>query len=232
MKTFGDRAFRNRHCGTTPSADARITLLGHDLRAAVSDIIGGLRLIDHAALDDGTRLQLERIRASGEMLARLLEEGLSLMLGEDDIGAHHPANIQMARFLYDLDMRWSGRAREKGLILRLDVAARPPAGVATDRVALERVLANILSNAIKYTDQGDVSLDVTLCGGATCGSRFHDTGPGVLRCCAGTLVPIYGRPDDTAKPGQGLGMHISKVMTARLGGTIAVENRPAKAARP
>lgn len=57
-----------------PDLDAgKMTLLGHDLRAAVSDIIGGLRLIDLASVDEPTRLQLERVRASGEILARLLE---------------------------------------------------------------------------------------------------------------------------------------------------------------
>ena len=82
----------------------KMTLLGHDLRAAVSDIIGGLRLIDHGSVNEATRLQLERVRASGEVLARLLEQGLAAMLGEDDFAATHPANLQVARFLY----RWYG----------------------------------------------------------------------------------------------------------------------------
>ncbi|MGB2894348.1 MAG: hypothetical protein WBC03_15510, partial [Albidovulum sp.] len=97
-----------------PDLDAgKMTLLGHDLRAAVSDIIGGLRLIDLASVDEPTRLQLERVRASGEILARLLEQGLAQILGEDDYAATHPANLQMPRFLYDIEMRWSGRASEK-----------------------------------------------------------------------------------------------------------------------
>ena len=78
------------------SVDAgKMTLLGHDLRASVSDVIGGLRLIDQERLNDATRLQLERVRASGEILARLLEDGLAMMLGEDDFAATHPANLQM-----------------------------------------------------------------------------------------------------------------------------------------
>lgn len=209
------------------NADARIALLGHDLRAAVSDIIGGLRLIDHAALDAGTRLQLERIRSSGELLARLLEEGLSVMLGQDEMAPIHPVNIQMARFLYDLEMRWSGRAREKGLALRVTVSPGLPQVITTDRSALERVLANILSNAIKYTDRGDVSLSVTLHGQSSLRFEVADSGPGFSAAALERLFQFRGRPDDTGKPGHGLGMHISKLLTARLGGTIAVENRPA-----
>ena len=102
--------------GAPPVRDldaGRVTLLGHDLRAAVSDIIGGLRLIGQGGLDESTRLQLERVRASGELLARLLEQGLARMLGEDDFAATHPANVQMPRFLYDIEMRWSRAGRAK-----------------------------------------------------------------------------------------------------------------------
>ncbi len=203
-----------------------MSLLGHDLRSAVSDIIGGLRLIDQAALDDGTRLQLERIRASGEALARLLEETLAQILGEDDFAATHPANLQMTRFLYDLEMRWSGRAQEKGLRFDLRVASDVPQVLALDRVALERVLANVLSNAVKYTDRGSIGMDVALSPNGSLRMTVRDEGPGFSEAALARLFEYRGRPDDTGKPGQGLGMHISKDLTSRLGGTISVWNRP------
>jgi two-component system, OmpR family, aerobic respiration control sensor histidine kinase ArcB len=205
--------------------DTRLALLGHDLRAAVSDIIGGLRLIDQRALDKSTQLQLERIRSAGEVLARLLEEGLSAMLGDEEALAVHPVNIQMSRFLYDLEMRWSGRARERGLPLILTVAPGLPPVIATDRSALERILSNILSNAIKYTDEGEVRVTVGLAPDGSLGFRVTDNGPGFSRAALDRLFQYHGRPDDTVKPGQGLGMHISKLLTGRLGGTITVENR-------
>ena len=65
----------------TGKADpARLALLGHDLRAAVSDVLGGLRLIDHSEIDPATVLQLERVRAAGEVLARLLEDNFRRVL--------------------------------------------------------------------------------------------------------------------------------------------------------
>ncbi|MCB2141717.1 MAG: hypothetical protein KDE02_01075, partial [Rhodobacteraceae bacterium] len=76
---------------------AHTALLGHDLRAAVSDVIGGLRLIDQNDLDTHTRLQLERVRAAGELLARLMEEALAAMLGEEDGSGALPGNLQLAR---------------------------------------------------------------------------------------------------------------------------------------
>lgn len=215
----------------TPLDPGRMTLLGHDLRAAVSDIIGGLRLIEHERFDEPTRLQLERVRASGEILARLLEEGLAMMLGEDDFAATHPANVQMARFLYDIEMRWSGRAREKGLDFLVTRAPDVPQVLTLDRIALERILANILSNAIKYTDAGQVSLDVGMAASGALRISVADQGPGFSAAALARLFEFKGRPDSAQKPGHGLGMHIARNMTGRIGGTVSVENLPDGGAR-
>lgn len=213
-----------RHSANMTRPDERVMLLSHDLRAAVSDIVGGVRLVDQKALDDGTRLQLERIRTASEALARLLEEGLALMLGQEETAPIRPVTIQMSRFLYDLQVRWSGRALEKKLRLAVNADANLPQVITADRSALDRVLANILSNAIKYTDQGGVMLDIRLGADATLRFEVSDSGPGFSSAAMERLFQYQGRPDDTVKPGQGLGMHISKTLTARLGGAITVEN--------
>ena len=214
------------------SVDAgKMTLLGHDLRAAVSDVIGGLRLIDQERLNDATRLQLERVRASGEILARLLEDGLAMMLGEDDFAATHPANLQMPRFLYDIEMRWSGRATENGLTFRVSASDDIPAVLTLDRIALERVLSNILSNAIKYTDKGAVTLDVAMAETGALRFTVTDQGPGFSDDALDRLFEFQGRPASAGKPGLGLGMHIAKNMTGRLGGEVIVENLPGGGAR-
>lgn len=205
--------------------------MGHDLRAAVSDVIGGLRLIDRDGLDDNTQIQLERVRTSGEVLARLLEQGLSMMLGEDDFAAMHPANVQLGRMLYDIDMRWSGRAKEKGLEFRARVAPDVPAVLTLDRVALERVLSNTLSNAMKYADQGIVTLDVDMAPSGALRMVVADQGPGFSSDAMTQLFEYGGRPMGLNKPGSGLGMHITRRMTGHLGGTITVANQTEGGAR-
>jgi len=208
-----------------------MALLGHDLRAAVSDVIGGLRLIGQDGFDDDTRIQFERIRAAGEGLARLLEEGLSMMLGEEDFVATHPANVQLERLFYDTEMRWSGRAREKGLDFRMTVAPDVPRALALDRVALERILSNTLSNAMKYADSGVVGLDVHMAGNGALRLEVTDQGPGFSADAMARLFEYGGRPAGLAKPGSGLGMHITRSMARRMGGQINVENRPEGGAR-
>lgn len=203
---------------------AQLALLGHDLRAAVSDVLGGIRLIDQGALDEGTRLQIERVRAAGEVLARLLEESLATMLGEEAVEGDLPTNVQLSRFLYDIEMRWSGRAREKGLGFQVTVGPEVPTVLALDRIALERVLANILSNAIKYTDSGNVRMQVIRLADGALRLAVTDEGPGFSEAALRRLFRFEGRPEDTTKPGTGLGLHISHDMTQRLGGRITVRN--------
>ena len=208
-----------------------MTLLGHDLRAAVSDIIGGLRLIDQEGMPASTRLQLERIRTASETLARLLEEAMANIFGDDAVVVSQPSNVQTARFLYDVEMRWSGRASEKGLSLDFQRDEDLPQVLKVDRVALDRILSNLLSNAIKYTDTGSISLEVFRSDSASLCFAITDQGPGVAAEAMERLFQYRGRPESNGKPGQGLGMHITKQLSDLLGATISVENLSGGGAR-
>lgn len=201
---------------------ARLRLIGHDLRAALCDILGGLRLVAQDRLDDPTRLQLERVRASGELLARLLEEGLTLVAEQTGIGSG-PA-VEIAGLLYDLEMRWKGAAREKGLDFQIAMAPDVPPLVRVDRLALDRALGNILSNAIKFTDAGAVRVTVVLEGEEALRFCVVDDGPGFGAELA-QLGTAGARGAAADKPGEGLGLFIAKGLAARMGGAIALANR-------
>lgn len=202
-----------------------MALLGHDLRAAVSDIIGGLRLIEPASLDEPIRLQLERIRAASEVLALLLEDGLAAMVGEA-ITDPLPVSLPLTRLLHDVEMRWSGRAREKGLTFTMTIAPDVPRVVALDRIALERILSNVLSNAVKYTDAGGIDVAVEQSGDGGLIFRVLDDGPGFCPEALEHLFQFASRPNGTRKAGSGLGLHITKQMADRIGAEVRVTNRP------
>lgn len=207
-----------------PGAPAHHALLGHDLRGAMSDVLGGLRQIDQATMPEEARLQLERVRAAGEGLARLMEETLSVLAGDEASDAPAHAPLALDRLLYDAQVRWGGRAREKGLAFRVMSDADLPRRVTLDQTALERVLANFLSNAIKYTDRGEVTLELRRgADGALC-FVVTDSGPGFSPEALERLFQFPGRPQGQTRPGSGLGLHISHSMTGRLGGSIGIEN--------
>ena len=222
------------HNSSNPEFDlrtdpVRVSLMGHDLRAAVSDVIGGLRLIDLDLIEQNARLQLERVRAAAEVLARLLEQELALLQGEPAFPDVMPENVHISRLLNDLKVRWAGRAQEKGLTFDMSVGTSVPQVVKFDRTSLDRVMSNILSNAVKYTDRGTVSFSVDLAADGALLFVVEDEGPGFSALALQSLFIMGERVDGHGKPGLGLGLRISKDMADRLGGEITVENRAGSA---
>jgi len=217
---------------TTPASQvsenedqAQLTLLSHDIRSAVSDVIGGLRLVDLKALDPTTRLQLERVRSASEVLARLTEEALSSAAESTGTTEAISSNLQLLRLLQNIRLRWSGRAQEKGLLFEITVESSVPNLVALDRMAMERILSNLLSNAVKYTDTGRVALKVKMCADNELCFIVTDDGPGFSPQALEKLFQYNGRPDTSQKPGTGLGLHIAKEIADQLDGKLHVENR-------
>jgi len=209
----------------SPTKRDRFSLVSHDLRSALADILGGLHLIDDQKLDADARAHFERVAASGETLARLLEKTMTDDVEVPDDPVTTPSNIKLGIFLDDIRRRWAGHAQEKGVSFLLEVEAGLPAIVTLDRVALDRVIANLIGNAIKYTDQGDVVLAVR------CGPEnalifeLRDQGPGFSDEALARLFQYEGRPEKTAKPGSGLGLFIAKELSDLLGASLKICNR-------
>jgi len=201
------------------------SLLNHDIRAAMSDVIGGLRLVDMSGLDMDTRLQLERVRSSGEVLARLVEEALTI-IGEAAPQPEARTILNLGRFLHDLDMRWSGRARALEIGFQLILEGDIPLVISTNRMALDRVLGNLLSNALKYGDAGPVRLIVEQSGDDALVFHVQDDGPGFSDEALERLYQYAGRPENSAKPGTGLGLRIAREMADRIGGQLSVSTSP------
>jgi two-component system aerobic respiration control sensor histidine kinase ArcB len=204
---------------------SRLSLLSHDLRSALADVLGGVRLIDRAGLDDATRAHLDRIAASGETLARLIDQTFSDEPDSLGVPVTQAVNITLSEFLSDLNRRWADRAQEEGIVFALESAPGLPAIVTLDRVALERVLSNLISNAIKYTDCGTVHLSVACDADRALVFRLTDDGPGLSEGSLARLFQYAGRPTDTVKPGSGLGLYIAKELADLMGADLTVENR-------
>lgn len=213
--------------GPAPDAQlklAQMALLGHDLRAAVADILAALRLVSRERLDDAARRQIERVRIASDLTARLLDEGLVLVAAEAEaVGAQQ---VQTARLLRELEIRWSGHARERGITLQLTLAPDMPPVLVVDRLALDRAVSNLLSNAFKYARRGMVQVSFRLTPGGFLQIRVRDDGPGFPPELLGRLLEPGQRGSTPNRPGYGLGLAIARDMAERLGGRIELHNRP------
>jgi CheY-like chemotaxis protein/anti-sigma regulatory factor (Ser/Thr protein kinase) len=202
-----------------------VELLSHDIRSAVSDVIGGLRLIETQNLDASLRTQIGGVQAASEVLARLIEDALVHVSGEKQ----QPllaSNLHLRRLLRDMERRWTMRGNLQGVTFTLDVSADVPDVIQLDRLALERVLANLIGNAVKYSGESNVRLNVLLASEKTLCFCVIDEGPGFSDAALARLFSANARPAEGALAGSGLGLHISKQNADILGANLTITNRP------
>lgn len=211
-----------------PALDPRdapaMALLGHDLRAALSEVIGGLRLIDPAPLAPASRQQIARTKAAGEALALLLEQALTLLVG-DGYPADAAPPLQTDRLFASIRLRWEPSAREHGLGFQLLASTDLPALLPLDAALIERILSNLLGNAIKYAGTGLISCTFGLTPEGHLHLCVQDEGPGFAAIPLPRLFAGTPRPDPSHKPGSGLGLHIVHDMVETAGGQISARNR-------
>ncbi len=211
--------------GGSPSFGDDLSLLSHDLRSALSDILGGLGLIDDTLLPPAERLQLQRARSAAKSLVPLVDTCLAIRGSGKEGKPRAAVRTDLAQFLREIAARWKGRATEKGLGFRLDKGADLPPVIHCDRDALDRILANFLSNAIKHAGQGEIVLGVDRMDRRHLRFTVADNGPGLSPEARERLFEYHGRPADSPKPGEGLGLFIAHELARRIGGSVSVENR-------
>ncbi len=187
-------------------------------------MIGGLRLVDPRLLNAAAALQIERTRAATEALTLLMEQALVLILGEPTLPALNPSRtVHSQRLLADLNLRWQARAQAAGLAFHLDAAAGLPARLTINPVTFERILSNLLENALKYSGAGCITLRL-----ASKANRLQlsvtDQGPGFSPQVLACIFAPNCRQSGNAAPGTGMGLHIVHQMVAELGGHVTARN--------
>ena len=201
-----------------------LALLGHDIRAAVTDILAGLALIDDSALPARDRQQLDRTRANSEGLIRLLDEGLTTLL------THAPTDlprstVDLADLVGDILRRW-GYSAQGQVTATVTTAANLPPRFSCNRTAVERVLANLLSNAISHSGGRPVTLDITHPTAQELCFTIRDHGPGFPASLTGK-PPAAERsalPHWKSAHGHGLGLRIAQNLSQRMGAEVTLHN--------
>ena len=212
----------------------RLALVSHDIRSALSDVVGGLDLVETSGLDPDSRLQLERARAAGETLARLVDDAVAaLTYGQAPARlarvGRAPDTVVLSDLVRDLERRWSGHAAANGLVLRIDLSPDVPLAATIAAGPIERLLSNLLDNALKYAERGVIVLSIGLDAEGALRFAVQDEGPGFSDTSLARLFRLGGRPPDSPQPGTGMGLHIAKSLADQMGGRIEAGNRRAEA---
>jgi len=205
-----------------------LATMSHELRTPLNSIIGFSGILQQelaGPLNEEQKKQLGMVRSSSKHLLNLINDVLDISKIEagELIVAMEPFDLR--RVIENVFRTVSPLAEEKGLTLELDVA--PAVGEITgDKRRVEQVLLNILSNAVKFTEKGNVRMKCRVREGEVL-FRVADTGIGIKLKDIDTLFKPFQQIDthiDRKYEGTGLGLSISRKIVEMLGGKIWVES--------
>ena len=202
--------------------------MSHELRTPLNAILGFAQLMqrDRSLTSDHQRY-IEIINQSGEHLLELINDVLEMSKIEAGRLLLHETEFDLYRLLHSIEVMLQLKAHSKKLKLIFDLDAAVPQYIKTDESKLRQVLINLLGNAIKFTDEGSVTLRVssvkdkpetTLC------FEVEDTGAGIAADELGNLFQAFKqtRVGRQSQEGTGLGLAISQKFVQLMKGEIVV----------
>ncbi|MFM7672424.1 MAG: ATP-binding protein [Bacteroidota bacterium] len=202
--------------------------VSHELRTPMNGIIGLTDLLDRSALDEKQSKYIQLLRHSAQSLVSIVNEVLDI----EKIGSGkmelHPEEFVLSERMQALMDLFQETALAKGLNLSLDLQNGVAESYRSDINRILQVLGNLLSNALKFTDQGLVSLQVHASEESMVCFRVIDTGIGIEQDSLERVFEPFVQahvPGQTQRAGTGLGLTICKELAALMGGTIAVESQ-------
>ncbi|ARU16203.1 hybrid sensor histidine kinase/response regulator [Croceicoccus marinus] len=203
----------------------------HEIRSPLNSIYGYAQLLERN--EGRNALQAARIiRRSSEHLASLVEGLLDLSHVESGALRLQREVIRFPALLEQVVDMFEPQAEAKGLHFRLECPPKLPEFVRGDQKRLRQVLINLVSNAIKFTDSGQVTLKVAYRNDLAI-FEIADTGIGIGPDDIDHIFdPFHSRSDELAKrPGVGLGLSITQALVQVMGGEIRVESRLGEGSR-
>lgn len=208
--------------------DGFISMASHELKSPLSVIRGYIEYLKDGDLDEKTQQEfLGRIDVSADELRMLIDDILDVSRIEMGRMRFSPDYVTSAEVLDDVFEMFSVSARDKGLNLTCtinDDARRSL--VRVDKSRLKQVLVNLVSNAVKYTLEGDIKIEQKIVGNSV-EISVRDSGVGMTQEEQQKLFQKFYRveaKETRGVRGTGLGLWITQYITEQMGGTISVES--------
>lgn len=203
----------------------------HDFRAPLGSILGYTDLLHRLVSGKRERFYTDNIRSASEHLLALVESLLDLWRLDARKTEIHAVRFHPARLFREICAQQEPAAAAKGLALRCETEVGEEKALSGDPVRIRQIADNLLSNALKFTDRGEVVVRVSLDGGNLCFS-VRDTGRGMTGEEKSRIFGEFERLRSAEGVGGfGLGLSIVDRTVRLLGGTIAVDSCPGRGSR-
>ena len=205
-----------------------IASMSHEFRTPLTSVIGYTELLQSDAdeLSD-VAAHSSAIKRSAHHLLSMVDNILDQSRIEEGNVAIHIADLDIRRVTDDIAAMMAPLAAEKLLAFAAFVDTNVPKKIRVDEVRLRQILVNLVGNAIKFTDQGEVKLELSWADNVLTFS-VADTGPGIPEDQRTRIFEAFHRIEghDTGKRGTGLGLNITARLVELLDGRIDVFSEP------
>lgn len=201
--------------------------LSHELRTPLNILLGYAQLLSKdARIPSHAREPLQTMRRNGEYLSHLIEGVLEVSKIEAGRLSVNRDDIQLPELLQQLTRTFEQQATAKGLEFVYTPPKYLPLFVYGDKQRLRQILINLISNAIKFTQQGSIHFSVQYRNDVA-HFTVKDTGPGISDADQETVFHPFERVSDsnTSVSGTGLGLTISRALAELMGGDISLNSR-------
>ena len=209
-----------------------LATVSHEIRTPLNGIFGMTNLLADTPLTETQMGFLKTIQSSGEILRRVIDDVLDYSRIEAGKLTISPLATDVVSALHDVVSLFQGVAKDKGIALALDCSGLKTLQVYADPTRVKQVVANLVSNAVKFTEVGGVRVVAKLVhenyNALILRIEVADTGIGIKPDRAEAIFEGFTQADNSMHRrygGSGLGLTISKRITDLMGGTIGVQSQ-------
>ncbi len=203
-----------------------LAVVSHEIRTPMNAVISAANLLRRTRLDSQQREHVSMLIDAGDVLMGLLNDVLDFSKIEAGKMELESADMIVRDRLSTVVRLWEPRAMANGVRLKVRIAPDVPAAVRTDPLRVQQILFNLMSNAVKFTHDGEIRIGVSWFDGRLV-VAVSDTGCGIPADRLGQIFNSFEQADvGTTRRygGTGLGLSISRKLAELMGGSLTVES--------
>jgi signal transduction histidine kinase/CheY-like chemotaxis protein len=203
-----------------------LAVVSHEIRTPMNAVISAANLLRRTRLDSQQREHVSMLIDAGDVLMGLLNDVLDFSKIEAGKMELESADMVVRDRLSTIVRLWEPRALANGVRLKMRIAPDVPAAVRTDPLRVQQILFNLMSNAVKFTHEGEIRIDAGWADGRL-NLAVSDTGCGIPADRLGQIFNSFEQADvGTTRRygGTGLGLAISRRLAELMGGSLSVQS--------